>query len=162
MRFPFFPKAKSDHAELTSMLEKYVAADNSLRPLEQRPDSDYGIIYGFDFTPCCYPLQCLAWINPTTPGLFLRCFIGIAMDEASQSRVGECIGPINYSLPAGSFALDSASGDVLFKNAVYFGGQTLSPALVRGLFESSFEFVTMHWQSVLNAIFGTTVGIHNH
>lgn len=162
MPFPYFSKRNSDRTELESMLAKYVEADNSLRPLEKQPDADYGIIYEFDFTPCCYPLHCLAWINPKTPGLFFRCFIGQALDEAAQQRVCQCLGPINYSLPAGGFAFDSSRGDVLFKNAVYFEGQQLSNALIRGLFEPSFEFITMHWQSVLNSIFGTTVGIHNH
>ena len=154
-------KLKRNHAVLEEFLLRHVESDNSLRPLEKKQDEDYGLLYVFDFTPCCYPLHCCAWINPVTPGIFFRCFFQEAKSEASRERVRKCIEPINYGLPAGSFAM-SPTGEVLFKNAVYFRELSLSPDLVRGLFESSFEFIAMYWQDILNAIFGSLAGIHNH
>lgn len=154
-------KLQRDHAVLEGFLSKRVASDKSLRPLEKKPDKNYGVIYAFDFTPCCYLLRCGAWINPVTPGIFFRCFFEQTKDEASRQRVRECIELINYTLPAGCFAV-SSTGEVLFKHAVYFGKLPLTNDLLEGLFEPSYEFIGMHWQTILNAILGTSIGIHNH
>jgi hypothetical protein len=150
-----------DHELLERYLNEHTASDASLRPLEKRPDERYGTLYAFDVTPCCYPLHSLAWINPVTPGVFFRCYFEQIRDDEARRRVRESIEPINYGLPAGSFAVGPL-GEVVFKNAVYYEGLPLSRELLEGLFLPSLEFISAHWEEVLTAVFGSTAAPHNH
>ncbi|MBK9967348.1 MAG: hypothetical protein IPP07_21715 [Holophagales bacterium] len=157
-----FRRQPTDRDIFETVLGRFVVAGNSRRPLEKHPDPDYQVLYGFDVTPCCIPLASVAWLNTKTPGLFLRTTIGHAKDRRAAERAAALITAINYPLPAGAFALNVADGEVLFKNALYFGSASLNEPLVSGLLEPSFEFVSMYWQDVLEAILGSEGPAHSH
>lgn len=154
-------ETRTDRETLELVLSSFVAAGNSKRPLQKQADSAYGFLYCFDLTPCCFPLSSVAWLNPVTPGLFFRTSLTYAHDGESRRRAAELLTAINYSLPAGCFALDANDGEVLYKHAVYFGSAPLSVALVRGVLEPSFEFVSMYWEEVLSVVSGSAPP-HNH
>jgi len=147
---------------LEDVLQRFVAAGNSRRPLEAVPDADYGVLFAFDVTPCCVPLSSVAWLNPVTPGFFFRCTIARATPEEARPRVTALLNSLNHGLPAGAFVLDPTSGAVLFKHAVYFGATPLTEDLVVGVLAPAAEFIGMHWQAVLQAVLGASAPTHTH
>jgi hypothetical protein len=151
-------KLKRDHEVLELFLDGHVQKDSCNHELEVYPDSDFELIYQFRHTPCSYPLNCLSWINPQYPGVFLRCFFPDFRDDEAATRICNLFDDLNYQIPTGCFAINGNNGNVLFKNAFYVGEFELNEILVRHFFQTSFETVDMYWEAVMEAVFGTDAG----
>ena len=151
-----------DHAIVKTQLEEFVEKDNSLRKLSTRSDNDYVIIYEFDVTPCCIPLNSLFWINSKIPGLFLRVFFDGPNNDTAYKKTLSTINSLNYELPTGCFVIDPNRESVVFKNGFYYEGVLLSKELMNSFLNSSFEFVSLHWKTILESVLGVENFVHNH
>jgi len=153
---------EESHQVLEALLREHVSRDNCQHELQITPDQDYERLYTFFFTPCCFPLRGLAWINPVSHGVFLRCFYPEVKDPQIMGQVLALLSSLNWQIPSGCYAANPETGEVVFKNAVFVYERAMDEHLVRSLIESSFEIVSVHWEHVLQAIFGTDSNVHNH
>jgi hypothetical protein len=148
---------KDDRKIVEKVIQTMVISDSSLRPLEIIPDSDYETIYGFDITPCCLPLPCTAWLNPKTPGLFLRCLFPAVSDSEHWTKTISLAINLNTNLPTGCFSLGTDERRLVFKNGFYIGEEvSLSEKTAIAFFESSKEFICGHWKLIFEAALGSS------
>lgn len=124
------------------------------RNFVEAADADYGSLFQFEHTPCCIPLPVLAWVNPTSEGVFVRVLFPATGPVQNVQRLTGSLNEINWSLPVGAFAAELSSGEVRFKSAVFFGDHPLNIEMLTHLLESTLEFVNAHYHAVLHAVTG--------
>ncbi len=96
--------------------------------------------FAFPWVAGCIPLSCYAQVNPDMDGFVFRAIL-MAVEPAKRAVVAEFIHRLNYSQPIGNWAIDLDTGDVRFKNGVYFRGGQLTENMIRNVIDSSLFFV---------------------
>jgi hypothetical protein len=97
--------------------------------------------FAFPWVAGCIPLSCYTQVNPDMGGFIFRAIKPLSVEPAKRPLVGEFIHRVNYAQPIGNWAIDLDSGDVRFKNGVYFRGGELTENMIRNVIDSSLFFV---------------------
>jgi hypothetical protein len=87
------------------------------------------------------PLTCFVQINTDMQGFIFRAMPGLPVEPKLRPIVGEFIQRLNYEQPIGNWAINLDTGDVRFKNGVYFRGGELTENMIRNVIDSSLFFV---------------------
>ena len=148
-----------DHDEPQDGVEALQVLLQDEPTLVVHPDSDYGKLFEFQFTPCCIPLPVLAWFNSVSRGVFLRIIFPSMGAAVDRTCLLETLNALNYDVPVGSFAVDLTTGEVRFKNTVFVGGLDLDVQLLGNLIVSSFEVVRVCHNEIIGAVTGRA---HTH
>jgi hypothetical protein len=97
--------------------------------------------FGFPWVAGSIPLSCYGQINPDMDGLVFRAINPLPVAPAQRPLVGEFIHRINYAQPIGNWALNLDTGDLRFKNGVYFRNGDLTDNMIRNVIDASLFFV---------------------
>jgi len=97
--------------------------------------------FAFPWVAGSIPLTCYVQINPDMEGFIFRGIHSLPFEPAKRSLAAEFIHRINYAQPIGNWAIDLDSGDVRFKNGVYFRGGELTENMIRNVIDASLFFV---------------------
>ena len=97
--------------------------------------------FAFPWVAGGIPLSCVAQVNPDMGGFIFRAINPLPVEPAKRALVGEFIHRVNYAQPIGNWAIDLDTGDVRFKNGVYFRGGELTENMIRNVIDSSLFFV---------------------
>jgi hypothetical protein len=97
--------------------------------------------FAFPWVAGCIPLSCYAQVNPDMGGFIFRAINPLPVEPAKRAVVAEFIHRVNYAQPIGNWAIDLDTGDVRFKNGVYFRGGELTENIIRNVVDSSLFFV---------------------
>lgn len=118
------------------------------------PDSTYGVLFQFEFIPCCAPIPILLWVNPDSQGIFLRAIFPTKAKKDRHILLYEALNEINYSLPIGSFAANPECGEVRFKSTIFIGNNAASRDILINLLGSSGEMISSHFNRIAGEITG--------
>jgi hypothetical protein len=95
----------------------------------------------FPWVAGCIPLSCYAEVNPDMQGFVFRAINPLPVEPDTRPLVAEFIHRVNCAQPIGNWAIDLDTGDVRFKNGVYFRRAELTESMIRNVIESSLFFV---------------------
>jgi hypothetical protein len=113
--------------------------------------------FTFPWVAGSIPLSCYAQVNPDMCGFIFRAINPLPVEPAKRILVGEFIQRANYTQPIGNWAIDLDTGDVRFKNGVYFRGGELSENMIRNVIDSSLFFVYHDIMCIVKLQTGSTM-----
>ncbi len=119
----------------------------------QEADDDYG--YRARFTGENNAFSCYAQVRVDLEQLIFYVQAPTKADESLRSEVAEYITRANYGLVIGNFEMDYTDGEVRYKSAIDFEGETLSYGLIQNAVYPAVETMEQYLPGLTSVLDGS-------
>ncbi len=101
-------------------------------------------------------IVCFAQIRVDLEQFFFYAVAPIKIPQAARPAVAEFLTRANYGLRIGNFELDFGDGEVRYKSALDFEGETLTPAWIKNAIYPAVDTLDRYMPGLMAVAFGNT------